>query len=40
VLERAARYVAQFEQTLSAVVWRERYTLEVRTRRRFGSPRT
>ena len=37
VLRRAAAYVAQFEQTFAAVIWREDYQQENRVRRRFNS---
>jgi len=36
-LRRAVDYVAQFEQTFAAVIWRERYEQEDRVRRRFGA---
>ncbi len=37
VLRRAASYVARFERTFAAVIWRERYQQENRTRRRFNA---
>ena len=37
VLRRAAAYVAQFERTFSAAIWRERYQQENRVPRRFNS---
>ena len=37
VLGRAAAYVAQFERTFSAAIWRERYQQEARVPRRFNS---
>jgi hypothetical protein len=40
VLRRAGRYVARFERTFSAVIWRERYEQESRGRRRFPSSGT
>ena len=36
-LRRAVDYVAQFEQTFAAVIWRERYEQEDRVKRRFGA---
>jgi hypothetical protein len=40
VLRRAAGYVARFERTFSAVIWRERYQQEDRIRRRFSASGT
>jgi hypothetical protein len=37
LLDLAAAYVAQFEQTFAAVVWRERYEQEYRATRRFNA---